>query len=541
MALQGKRFHSVGISSVLGKNLSGIPFLKVSVADNSVYALVDTGSLDISVISESFWNSLQCDSNFSCELEHSDLQPASVSGSKLDVLGFCTLQLSLGVQIFSQRFYVLCDSVYPCILGLDFLHSAQAVIDLKNGFLKLPSENFPFAKDRPEFTAMKPVAVTLTESVIVHPHQGDFLQAKLGSPFVGGIGLFEPVLKLFDSQSPRHSISLLHAAREVVTVENDTIFVQVLNTGFSPIQLRAGAKLGLFHPEVEVIPVESSIVAGMHISESVENLVQLPPGVSFEASVSLTAEQKEKAVSLLSDYRDIFATSNYDVGRTKMAEHKIVTDGYPPKQCPYRIPEAQHSFVRESVGDMLQHKIIQPSSSPAASPIVLVKKKDGTWRFAIDYRKLNSITKKDAFPLPTIVDMLDHLGDAKFFSTLDANAGYWNVPIAEEDREKTAFVTYEGGLFEFLVLPFGLCNAPATYQRLMELVLAGVNWDFCLAYIDDVICFSRTFEEHLGHLRQIFDCFRGADLTQVERQKMFILLFKSEVLGSYYLFRWCFT
>ena len=128
---------------------------------------------------------------------------------------------------------------------------------------------------------------------------------------------------------------------------------------------------------------------------------------------------------------------------------------------------ARQHEVCKLLDEMLQKDVIQPSASPWASPVVLVQKKDGTMRFCIDYRKLNAVTRKDAYPLPRIDETLEALGGSKWFSTL--------VEVSEQDRLKTAFSTREG-LFELKVMPFGLCNAPATFQRLMDMVLAGVKW-----------------------------------------------------------------
>ena len=164
------------------------------------------------------------------------------------------------------------------------------------------------------------------------------------------------------------------------------------------------------------------------------------------------------------------------------------------------------------VQQMLASNVIRPSNSPWASPVVMVRKKDGSLRFCIDFRQLNAATVKDTHPLPRIDDLLDALHGAKWFSTLDLKSGYWQVPITEQDKAKTAFRTSGGQLYEFNQVPFGLCNAPATFSRLMDRVLAGLHWETCLFYLDDIIIFSSTWEEHLARLRQVFERLRHTNL-----------------------------
>ena len=152
--------------------------------------------------------------------------------------------------------------------------------------------------------------------------------------------------------------------------------------------------------------------------------------------------------------------------------------------------------------------IIQESNSAWSSPTVLVKKKDGTTRFCIDYRRLNQVTKVDAYPLPHIEDSLNTLGSARFFCSLDLASGYWQVEMDAADREKTAFVT-QGGLYEFRVMPFGLVNAPATFERLMERVLRGIAWSECLVYLDDILVFGPDFGTTLARLESVLDQLGG--------------------------------
>ena len=191
---------------------------------------------------------------------------------------------------------------------------------------------------------------------------------------------------------------------------------------------------------------------------------------------------------------------------------KIDTGDSPPiRQRPCRMPPAHRQEAKHLLKDMLNNNIIQPSSGPWASPVVLVRKKDGSLRFCIDYRKVNAVTRKDAYPLPRVDGTLDTLACCKWFTTLDLLSGYWQVAVDPKDREKTAFTTYDG-LFEFKKMPFGLCNAPATFQRLMDLVLAGLQWNNCLIYLDDVLIIGKTFEEHLSNLNLVFNRLREVGL-----------------------------
>ena len=161
---------------------------------------------------------------------------------------------------------------------------------------------------------------------------------------------------------------------------------------------------------------------------------------------------------------------------------------------------------------MLTAGVIEPATTEWASPVVLVAKTDGTLRFCVDYRKLNALTVKDSYPLPRIDEYLDTLGDTAIFSTLECNSGYWQIPVAEADRDKTTFTCREH-CYRFKRMPFGLCNAPVTFQRTLDILLARLRWKSCLIYLDDIIVFSRSIEDHFKHLGKILAILKEAGLS----------------------------
>jgi transposase InsO family protein len=229
-----------------------------------------------------------------------------------------------------------------------------------------------------------------------------------------------------------------------------------------------------------------------------------------ETCEHLTPEQREELTGLLNEYQFMFRAKP---GRTDLVRHSVDTgDSRPIRGAPFRLSPAERTKIREDVADMLEGGVIQPSRSAWGASVVLAKKKDGTLRFCVDYRKLNAATVRDVYPLPRIDDTLDKLGGARYFSALDLTSGYWQVEMEQEDKAKTAFITPDG-LYEFNVMPFGLCNAPATFQRLMDSVLAPLGFEYVLVYLDDVMVFSRSFEDHLRHLRAVLTCVRDANLS----------------------------
>ena len=214
-------------------------------------------------------------------------------------------------------------------------------------------------------------------------------------------------------------------------------------------------------------------------------------------------EQAEKALGLLLEYQDIFSLEKHDMGHTKTTKHKIVLkdpDTPPFKEQFCQIPPPQVDEVREHLKLMLDAGVVRPSNSPWCNTVVLVRKKDRSLRFCIDFRRLNALTVKDSHPLPRICKTLESLAGAAHYSTFDLNSGFWQVPMDEESKQYTAFTLGSMGLYECESMPFGLCNAPPTFQRLMQNCLGELNLTYCLIYLDDVIVFSEMPEEHLQRM-----------------------------------------
>lgn len=249
----------------------------------------------------------------------------------------------------------------------------------------------------------------------------------------------------------------------------------------------------------------------------------------------LNYEEKEELLRLCNEYSDIFAKENEPLTSTHVVKHKIrTTDDIPIHSKLYRYPQVHKEEVERQIDKMLQQNIIRHSHSPWCSPIWVVPKKEDAsgkkkWRIVVDYRKLNDKTIPDRYPIPKIEEILDKIGRSQYFSTIDLISGFHQIEIHPDDIEKTAFST-DSGHFEYLRMPFGLNNAPSTFQRLMNNVLHGLIGKTCLVYMDDVIVFSTSLQEHLEKLNQIFDRFRRCQL-KIQLDKSEFLKKEAEFLG----------
>lgn len=214
------------------------------------------------------------------------------------------------------------------------------------------------------------------------------------------------------------------------------------------------------------------------------------------------SDAKQSFSTLLRKYSRVFDSSTHTIARTQLP-HVIITGDHPPVSThPYYRTVEQRKELQQEIDKLLLDNIVRPSTSPWSSPVILKKKPDGTFRFLVDFRRLNSITKKDPYPQPSSEELLYRLSGHQYFTKLDLKSGYFQIPIAESDKEKTAFVTPDGH-YEFNVLPQGLMNAPASFQRVMNNLLATGRWDYIVVYLDDIVIFSHTLAEHLRHVDEI--------------------------------------
>jgi len=271
-----------------------------------------------------------------------------------------------------------------------------------------------------------------------------------------------------------------------------------MHLGATPLRLTTDMTVGYIDPyegpTYEVSPNELKELDGKTQKEKESSL----PGVHVS---SVPDEWSEAFKAVLKKHAPLYGGN---LGLICGVKHRIrlKPGAIPVRQHPYKAGPLARERKKAEVESMRSMGVIEPSTEEWASPVVMVPKPDGTVHFCIDYRRLNLMTVKDAYPIPRMEECLDSPGDAGVFSTLDCNAGYWQIPVSEEDKHLTGFSCHSGA-WKCVRLPFGLCNAPATFQRAMDMILAGIKWQICLAYLYDVIVFSRCPEEHLQHLDEV--------------------------------------
>lgn len=513
------------------------PFIQCLINNVEVHALIDTGSMRTFIS-----NKIHSVIDFDNSLINTTVAErcVSITGGSLSILGHLTANVKFPKSkvTYKGRFLVSNNISYDCVLGWDFLIENR--LSLKGNFDKGCSSYFltglhgrtnvsfyslpkggtvsgvteassvPFqTTEIPETcegdstvliqSRMKAdIAVVLDHNVVVPARTEMIVEGRLMKSAEAGVGMIAPL--------GDHDLGNgIHVAHAVVCANGRNVFLRVMNALSEPAELKFGTKVAAFSPLVESHSKVVNDSCGVKIDNTEGNTT------IFEEVINrkLDRSEKDSVLAVLSEFEDVFEAT---VGHTNVVTHTINTGNSAPiKHRPRRLPYAYRDEADRQIKEMLAQGIIRPSTSPWSSPIVLVKKRSGELRFCVDYRKLNQVTLNDSHPIPNIADILDSLGEATYFSTLDLRSGYWQISVDPRDQSKTAFVT-SSGLFEFNRMSFGLKTAPATFQRAMEIVLAGLTFEICLCYLDDVICFGRTLREHNDRLRTILNRFREHNL-----------------------------
>ncbi len=533
-----RQTDKIGISALLAVEIHG----------TSTKITVDSGAA-VTILSTRLFNRIS--SKFRPPLNqctNSRLQAAD--GKCMAVDGTAEFKLKIGKQTFSWEVYVA-PIQDEGLLGFDFLHYYDCAFEARRGI----RINGQWTKCEIQMGPPKATRVSLLERTLIPAVSECVVEGKADfEGFRTCLGVVEPsysysVNKIFDDDDDDLDISLIIGNSLIDTSRQDIgVPVRILNPTNEDIILPKGITLG-YVAEVEsignVIAAEEHCESRQDESEEIKvcnvhmksrdktevNEVDKSKSfsmASYDVDTSawcddlqelykrtcsdLDVEQQVNLARLLEKYTDCFSKSPTDLGRTSVIQHEIDTgDALPVKTAPRRPPMAFEGEEEKVIQQQLDAGVLKPSTSPWASALVYVRKKCGGVRACADYRRVNDLTKKCAYPLPKISECLDCLGDAKIFSTLDMQSGYWQIEVKESDRPKTAIVT-RGGLYEYVTMPFGLCGAPATFTRCMEMIFQKLQWKTLLIYIDDLIIFSPSISSHLGHLEEVFCRIKEAGL-----------------------------
>ena len=437
------------------------------------------------------------------------------------------------------------------IIGLDFLSYHHCQVDLYNNSLLLRGEKIDATLKRSgDANTMQVSRVVVSKRAVIPPNTLAHVRVEHSvpvspdkefcvEPSTTTKGLFVSKALVYGDFS---LVQVLNDTQRFVTfkkkhhIANVTEVSEVSADPSSPLSPTTQTSRGVatdFHSS-ETPSALDHRVSTDSVCQPSNPRRQLFPGLHdlYERScIQLGVGQQGQLFDLLFEYQDVFATHDLDLGRMEVVKHRIDTKDAPPfREKMRRTPVGFEHEERAHLQKMLDAGVIQPSDSDWASAPVLVRKKDGSVRYCIDFRRLNSLTVRDAFPLPLIDECLDTLAGTEFFSTLDMASGYYQIELDADARRKSAFIT-RYGLFEHTRMAFRLCNAPATFQRAMNLVLRGMTWNRVLAYIDDIMVLGKSFEEHLDNLSACFQRFRQHHL-KLKPKKCSLFQIEVEFLGK---------
>ena len=453
-------------------------------------------------------------------LVRSPYRVMGLNGAFVRTYGGTDLDFKIGERCYQVRVIVV-DAVggEDGILGLDFLQKYSCVVNVPERRIFAARDEIPL-RGALERSMAKKVdvkrvvagdasrkSIRLAERVTIPPMSERLVSVGVHECGIsrGSEYITEPVMMDTPGCVVARSVCKPSSNLEVI--------VKIGNFGREEVNLRRGTIVATLH---EVGEINEANTCGDEIRQVRMASEQLS-GVDFSERLKHLGETERKVLlPILREYQELFVEKGLPPA-TNITSHRILTGNAPPVyRRPYRVPYHQKKLIEDFVDEQLKAGVISPSESPWASPVVVVPKKslDGTpsFRFCVDFRAVNAITVPDVYPLPNITETLDYLGRSCYFSTLDLTSGYYQIPMHPDSREKTAF-NVEGGHFEYNRMPFGLRNAPSSFQRMMDGVLRGLKPSQCLVYLDDVIIFGASIEEHAERLRNVFERLREAKLS----------------------------
>ena len=474
--------------------------------DSIVKALIDSGSTDC-YVGPKFFEKLPSARNHKYKL-HKKISATVANGMNFECMEAINLNLNFEGDTVPVTAY-FCECLpYELILGYHFLKRNRFVVDFET--LHVSRKTYSHVK--------------LVNSVSIPPMSESVVKAYLQGPQQSGFGLV--------TGNEQTSNWGLLTANVLVRYKatSQLIPIKLLNLGKTTIDVPENFCIGKYENISAENIFEEKNMSELRSMSTCNSITSNTSRKQFLEQFSIEQNSDPANIKqleqLLYEYRDIFPSENDPLKCTNLIEFSITLrpDAKPLKARPYRSNPLTRREVKKQIEQMLNDGIIRPSTSNYVSPVLLVKKADGSLRFVTDFRKNNTQNiEPQTAPLPRIDDSLESLGssNAKLFSTLDMLKGYWQIPVAESSKQYTAFVTHDG-VFEYNRMPFGLANSPACFMRLMTRVLQGLMWETCLVYIDDIIVFSANFEQHLERLQQIFDRIRKANLSLKPRKCSFL-------------------
>lgn len=476
-----------------------VPIICV-VDDIDVPLLLDSGS-QVTIVSEAFFNA-----HWKTGLRDASswLSVEAANGIDLPYIGY----FEAVIQVFGRPIKPVGILVKKDTAGKQWCPGSPAGLLGTNVLDKIPEWNDWLQTIRGKTGENR---VRSMNSTVIRPWSADSIKIRVPD---------SPEVRILER--PNHPLPGNLLIIPTLVYPGDThVQVRVVNLTSSSVQLRKRTCVGRIGDVSEVMQLSSKVspckvrVSANQILVTAEcnhsSDTTLPVSHnstkgwmnSISISDNVSSDFRREILNLIDKYSHVFSQNEDDIGQTSTLKHRILTTDELPVRQPYRrIPPSQLDEVKQHISDLLNQGIIRESQSSYASPIVLVRKKSGKTRMCCDYRLLNQKSHKDAYPLPRIEDSLDSLHGAKYFSCLDLKSAYNQVEIEEQDRHKSAFVT-PFGLFEYNFMPYGLCNSPATFQRLMQIIFREEQNQFLLVFLDDVLVYSDTLEAHLKQLEVV--------------------------------------